>query len=39
MYVFEDARLDGCKKKKVQEIIKPEINMADDNHRVTGTKY
>ena len=39
IYVFEDARLDGAKNKKVREIIKPEINMADDNPRVSGTKF
>jgi len=38
IYVFEDARLDGAKNKKIREIIKPEINMADENPRVSGTK-
>ena len=38
IYVFEDARHDGAKNKKVREIIKPEINMADKNRSVSGTK-
>jgi hypothetical protein len=38
IYVFEDGRLDGAKNKKVPEVIKPEINMADENTRVSGTK-
>ena len=33
IYVFEDARLDGAKNKKVREIIKPEINMADEKSK------
>ena len=38
IYVFEDARHDGAKNKKVREIIKSEINMADENPIVSGTK-
>ena len=38
IYVFEDARLYGAKNKNVREIIKPEINMADENPRVSETK-
>ena len=38
IYVFEDARLDGTKNENVREMVKPEINMADENLRVYGTK-
>ena len=38
IYVFEDARLDGTTNENVREMVKPEINMADDNPRVSGTK-
>ena len=38
IYVFEDAGHDGAKNKKVREIIKPEINMTEENPRVSGTK-
>jgi hypothetical protein len=38
IYVFEDARLDGAKNKSVQQIIKAEINMADENRSVSGKK-
>ena len=34
----ESARLDGAKNKKVREIFKPEIIMADENPRVSGKK-
>ena len=38
IYVFEDARLDGPKNENVREMVKPEINMADENPRVFGIK-
>ena len=38
IYVFEDTRLDGTKNENVQEMVKPEINIADENPRVYGTK-
>ena len=38
VYDFEDVRRDGAKNNKVREITKPEINMADENPRVSGTK-
>ena len=37
IYVFEDARLDGAKNENVREMVKPEIIMADENPRVSGT--
>ena len=36
-YVLEDARLDGAKNDNVRGMIKPEINMTDENPRVSGT--
>jgi hypothetical protein len=38
IYVFEDARLDGAKNENVRGMIKPEINIADENPKVSGTK-
>ena len=38
IYVFEDARHDSAKNENVREMVKPEINMADENLRVYGTK-
>ena len=38
IYVFEDARLDGATYITVRETVKPEINMADENPRDSGTK-
>ena len=37
-YVFEVARLDGAKNENVRGMFKPEINMADENPIVSGTK-
>ena len=34
IYVFEDARLDGTKNENVREMIKPEINMTDENPKI-----
>ena len=36
VYVFEDACLGGAKNKNVQQMIKPELNMADENQSVSG---
>ena len=38
IYVFEDARLGGAKNKNLWAMIKPEINMADENQRVSVKK-
>ena len=37
-YVFEVARLDVAKNENARGMVKPEINMADENPRVSGTK-
>ena len=37
-YVLEVARLDGAKNENVRGMAEPEINMADENPRVSGTK-
>ena len=38
IYVFEDARLDDTKNENLREMVKPEINITDEDPRVYGIK-
>ena len=39
LYDFEDARLNGTMTKHVGQLVQPEINMADEKPRESGTTF